>query len=325
MKKARTLPFGLAGLLGMAFLAVPGARAQEKPAVLPHPSGGEEEVAKPWKGDLRPGHRYALKLKDDRTVKGMLVRGEGGNWFVRTAPGRRPRAIAKNDIDRADVLVPPITQVKNVEDLPPAYEIHRVEIEAGPERTVRYVGPDLSPEERARLRELEAAENEVARVQGVADLRVQVLNAARDLEASRAQAMKQFFNYSMHTSLGFFPATVITFPQPNYAGWSYGGLGYYGGIGYPYYMGALPAYGTGVATVGGFRWRAGWETLPAVSPAAAGSEPGALLAALAPSLLKDASPKSLAEAENALARARRLAVFEDGRIIAVRLDEPEKR
>jgi hypothetical protein len=325
MMTVRALRTAAAGLLGLAVLAVPAARAQpagggegDKGKIVPGVPGGEE---------FKPGKTLTLTRRNGPAVSGRVVWDDGKTVYLRTRPGSPPVAVPHGDIEKREPTPAAAGQTRWA-NLDPAWakqseEIHEVEVIEGSRRTVRYVtAPWLSPTEKQRLAELEAAENQAAMAEGAADLRAQILNEQRDLETRRAQALAQFYNYSTLTSLGFFPATVITYPQPSYAAWGYGGLGYDGGVGFPYYLGGLAGYRSGILAAGLNRWRAGWETLPAVSPADAGPEAGTLMKALTPELVKEMGPEARAAAQKTLAEARRHVVYQDGRIVAVRLGEP---
>jgi hypothetical protein len=310
MKTARGLLLGMAGVLAGVGWAASAAHAQDTPA-----KGGDDKskISSGVLGagdarQLRHGMHIQVTPKGGKTISGTLVRAEGDNLYIRTRPGAAPVKVKVSD--RSDVI--PAGNEKEVQP-----EIHEVEIIEGDSKRTTYVGPNLSPGERARLQEIESAEAAVARAQGMASLRQEFLRDERDIEARRAEAQRLFYNYSALTSLGFYPATVITFPEYQYRQ----------PVSSPYFLGPLgaaPYYPLGgisaVAWGGGYRTVPGFDTLPAVSPAAAAGPPDVVKTAMVEAAAKDAGPEALAEARAHLAQLRSHAVYEDGHIVAVKMD-----
>jgi hypothetical protein len=288
-----------AWVLALAAMTGSGASAQISSGALGDSDGG----------GLKHGRKVSFALKDGKKVNGTVVRSDKDAVYIRTAPGQVPRRLA-----RADLPDQKISPAGPGEMGKP--EIHRVEVLEGSRRTVTYIAPALSPGERDRLAELEAAENEVARHEDLAGLQQQVVNGERDLESNRQQAFSNFYKYSALSSLGFFPSTVITYPEFPLWGW----------VGAPYFYGPWSSPSLANGGYGGFgppvfATVPGLTTTPAVSPAQAGSEGSPLKAAVLQQVLKQASPEAVARAKANLARARSNAVFEGGRMVAVRLDE----
>jgi hypothetical protein len=310
MKTARGLLLGLAGVLAGVGWAASAAHAQDTPA-----RGGDDK-AKISSGalgagdgrQLRHGTHIQVTPKGGKTVSGTLVRAEGDSLYIRTRPGAAPVKVKVSD--RSDVV--PAGNEKEVQP-----EIHEVEIIEGDRKRTSYVAPNLSPGEMARLHEIEAAEDAVARAQGMASLRQDFLRDQRDISARQADAQLQFYNYSALSSLGFYPATVITYPAYQYRQ----------PVSSPYFLGPLgaaPFFPLGgisaVAWGGGLRSVPGFDTIPAVSPAAAAGPPDPVKTALLEAAVRDTGPEALAEARAHLAQARSRAVFEDGHIVAVKMD-----
>jgi small nuclear ribonucleoprotein (snRNP)-like protein len=298
-----------AALLGLVGLLSPAAPAQVKPAVLNDLEEG---------GVLRHGRRLNLTLKNGKKIRGTLVRATRDSLFVRTAPGQVPVQVGRADVTNLEAAhIRPAGQGK-AETEP---EIHRIEIIEGGRTTVRYVAPALSPSEMTHLKEIERAENEVARLEALNALGQQVIVGEEAVEASRQRALKNFYDYSSFTSLGFMPATVVN--SPEFGAYNAYGVAYayapltagavysvYGPYGAPY------AYG-----YTGLPWVPGMAASLATPPSLAGKDESILKAALLPRILKEASPEALATARADLERAKAGAVFENGRIVAVSLEE----
>jgi hypothetical protein len=121
--------------------------------------------------------------------------------------------------------------------------------------------------------------------------------------------------------MGFFPATVVTYPQ---YGVSLAGSPYYAGA--PYYYGPLTsaAYaGAGIPAGygwGDIRFGAGFVTAPATPPALGSTPESTVLATATAETARASGPEALAAARARLAAARRAAVYDEGRLVAVSLD-----
>jgi hypothetical protein len=301
----------MAGVLaGLAWAAA--ANAQPAPAK----GGGEGSKITPGvlgEGSgqgLRHGMQIQVTPKGGKTVSGTLVRADKDYLYIRTRPGAVPMRVRV--ADRSE-----IRPAANQGEAQP--EIQEVEIIEGDRKRITYVAPNLSPGEMARLRDIETAEEGVARAESLAAFRQEFIHNARDVVAKRAEAERQFYNYSALSSLGFFPATNITYPNflARLSVSSPFWLGPIGGA--PYYpVGPLSAIGAAAYTA-----VPGLETTPAVSPAAAQGTPDVLAAALAPAVAKESGPQALTAARHQLALARSHAVMEDGHIVAVSLDQAE--
>jgi hypothetical protein len=168
--------------------------------------------------DFRHGKLMKVTMNDNSTVTGTLVRVDRTNdrLYVRTAPGAMPKAIALNDIKRVDKAV--IKQV-NFEGDASYPEIQQTVIYNGLRKSVSYVAPSLSPSETARLNELAAAENEVARLE-YATRQEDVLRDADfdlQLEQRRTQEILNHLLWRQFEVGGYF--TVPRF-DPLYGGYN---------------------------------------------------------------------------------------------------------
>jgi hypothetical protein len=122
------------------------------------------------RADFRHGAFLQVTLNDGAKIRGTLVRvdGKAGKLFVRSAPGTTPRAIEQKDIKSVEKGVragkegirPAGFQGEIVEP-----EIQRIVIYNGLQPRVRYSQQTLSPSERAWLRDMEEAENELGRLE----------------------------------------------------------------------------------------------------------------------------------------------------------------
>jgi hypothetical protein len=145
-------------------------------------------------------------------------------------------------------------------------KLHRVEIIEGDQTRVRFVplGPP-SAADQAKLRQQENADQEAA-------LRREEV----EVERSRNWALRNFYNYSALSSIGFFPATVITSTENGASMSSLYGYGFGSDYGYNYGFGPWGGrWGNS-----GFWWDGyyrhpyfvqGLTTIPPTSPALAGS------------------------------------------------------
>jgi hypothetical protein len=118
---------------------------------------------------------------------------------------------------------------------------HRMEIYNGPNRTVAYFGLDLSPGERAALRDLERTENDAAYADSLLALRRQYVNSELLLEPRRQTVQQVLYGRSIQRSLGAFAAG---------AAYGAGALGSF----YPYYPYAYGygSFGSGLGLSPGF-------------------------------------------------------------------------
>jgi hypothetical protein len=287
----------IAWVLTLAALSGSAAYAQISPGVLGDSDGGV----------LKHGRKVAFAMKDGKKIEGTLVRWDKDAVYVRTAPGRTPLRVSRADIPDLKGGIRPAGPGEKDQG-----EIHRVEVIEGSRVTVQYVAPGLSPGERGQLAELEAAENETARLEDLANLGKQLVAGERAVEENRQRAMSNFYQYSALSSYGFFPATIITYPEFPLSGW---------GVGAPYYYWPWSSPSLADGGYGGFLPPVaptvpGLVTTPAVSPAQAGEA-----SALLPELIKQATPEALARAKTNLARARSRAVMDGDRIVAVSMEE----
>jgi hypothetical protein len=173
-------------LVGLA-LAPQAARAQIKLPIYEEDTATLKKVVfeeASARGDFQHGRmlRVTLNGADEKTIKGTLVRidKQKGRIYLRTEPGAAPRAFAEKDIKRIDKGV--IREVGYKQDVTQA-EIQPLEIINGNKRTVAYVAPTLSPGERDQLFRLEAAQNELARLEALSERELRVLDTDIAIQA----------------------------------------------------------------------------------------------------------------------------------------------
>jgi len=248
--------------------------------------------------DFKHGNRLVITKKDDTQIVGTLVRVDrkGKRFFLRTEPGEPPVAVQNDEVKKAEkIMVRGAAGGSAAEQSDNRPEIHRMVIFQGTDIRVHYFATTLSPVERTNLAQIEAAENELARLQDLASLNAQYVRDERALQTRRRHAQEAYFQaqealYSLAVNPWFLylPYTVGYWACSG----SYFPLGSYYGI-------------------------------PPISPPEMANE-GVLKAALATTLVRSASPEVLAKARENLALAQRNAVYEDGRIVAV-LYSPRER
>jgi hypothetical protein len=115
--------------------------------------------------------------------------------------------------------------------------VGQIEIYEGPRRTVQYVAPNLSPGERASLRDLARAENEAAFVDDLQALKRRYVDSELALEPYRRSIQQQLYGYSTSSTYSGYVASGYGRGFGDYAygvpygggyGYGYGG-GYFGG------------------------------------------------------------------------------------------------
>jgi hypothetical protein len=304
----------------LAGWAVPAARAQVKPAV--GDDKGKVIPAVPRdEAEFQRGTNWTLTLKKaeagkSAVVSGRVVYDDGKDVYLRPAPGRAPVRVshAMIDFDRSApirAVTPKSPWVKSSPEWAKrSYEIHKVEIDEGSRRVVRYItAPYLSQSEKNRLAELEAAENEVSRIEAANSFSTQLIVQQRDVEQARARAQELYYNYAGLTALGFFPDAFVNTPTYNYL-----------------YDEISPLYwGRGPAGLPGFGRRpfayASWAvTLPAAPPVWGAVPETTLATSLTQAAVKEVSPTALAAAEKRLTAARANAMYDGDTIVAVKAD-----
>ncbi|MBI3409077.1 MAG: hypothetical protein HY040_12075 [Planctomycetes bacterium] len=116
--------------------------------------------------DFRHGALLRVTLNDDSKVEGTLVRVDrkATRIYLRTEPGAAPRAIAQKEIKKVEKATRDSIRPAGMREDAVTPEIHQIAVFSGASRSVRYFGPNLSPEELRSLQELEDAENEFARL-----------------------------------------------------------------------------------------------------------------------------------------------------------------
>jgi hypothetical protein len=116
---------------------------------------------------------------------------------------------------------------------PPPPGVHKMVIEIGPNRTVRYISVGLSPGEVGALRDLERAENEANYAEDLQDLRRQYVTDELALAPHRRAVQQRLYGVS---SVQTGTYDFLTGPA-GYGGYSYPYYGYGYGYGAPYFGG----------------------------------------------------------------------------------------
>jgi hypothetical protein len=179
---------------------------------------------------LKHGMRLVINLTDKTSVRGTLVWADNSADYllIRTTPGAAPKKILGKNI--AD-----ITRIRLTSDsgsvIPDDPEIHQVTVINGSQKSVRYFAPALSPRERAKLAEMENAEDETARVENMLRMTIQALK--EEVRAAREQTIAQERqNALLRTQLywlsggpyygGYYPAPYGGFYPYSYFGYNAG-------------------------------------------------------------------------------------------------------
>lgn len=206
------------GLLGIALaLGLTLSKAQALPPVGKVVKVKETPAATGEK--LSHGMRLVLTMNDKTSVSGTVVWAddEADYLLLRVKPGTPPRKILGKNI--ADVVRIRLTSDSgNV--LPDDPEIHTVTMENGA-RTVKYFAPTLSPGEKARLADLEMAENETAQTEYMMSLALQTMReetqTARERSISRAKR-NEWMNVDLYwyASGPYYYARFLNYGYPGY-------------------------------------------------------------------------------------------------------------
>jgi len=298
-------------LVGGAMLLTAGAlAAQERPAVASGEQKTNQKQADPGvrpafgEGGARPGEYVAVTRKDGQKMTGTLVWIDEKNnrLYLRPQPGQAPVAIARDDVNTVAVQPREDGGIRTASTgYTTGYEIHTIEIFNGPNRSLHFFDRTLSPEERARLAEMEKSADDVARKSEIVD--------------SLSEELKNQAQY------GNQPTVVSTYNAGayNYMPFAFYPVNYYFPYAtvYPFYNNYFP-YAYTFPYVGG--GAAGQNSTVVVqNPSGSSSSPGELLKALT------TAQEQLAQARSNYTAARNLAIFDgQGRVVAVRLDEQPK-
>ena len=168
--------------------------------------------------DYRHGNRLRVTLNGGTQINGILVRTSPNKQqiYVRTQPGSPPRAIALSDIKRVEKGV--IKEVGFAGDVT-VPEIQELVIYNGAKRTVTYRASTLSSSELSQLGDLEAAENEMARLEFLTGLEERVLK--NDIANQREQRKtRELVNQLLVQRLNYDPYEYGVLRAPaNAASW----------------------------------------------------------------------------------------------------------
>jgi hypothetical protein len=295
-------------LVGGVMLLTAGAlAAQERPAVAQ--DGGQktnQKQADPGvrpafgEGGARPGEYVAVTRKDGQKMIGTLVWIDEKNnrLYLRPQPGQTPIAIARDDVNTVAVQ-PRDNGIRTASTAyTTGYEIHSLEIFNGPNRSFHYFDRTLSPDERARLAEIEKAADDVVRKRDIVD------NLNEELRNQAQYGNQSTVVSTSGNGYGYGLMPFAFMPINYYTPYAYA---------FPYYSQYFP-YAYGFAAYGG---GAGPQNTTVVvqSPSGSSASPGELLKAL------HTAEEQLAQARSNYTAARNLAIFDgQGRVIAVRLD-----
>jgi hypothetical protein len=209
-----------------------------------------------------------------------------------------------------------ITVAKNAIPKPPAAKktteepkarsgVYRIELYAGPSRTVRYMfSGDVPSHEREVALDMQRAENEMMYVQDMERLKQAYVNGERIAEAHRQDVQRQLYGTSITTGRDLSRSGGGRYLS-GYGG-LYGGYGLYGGgLGF---LGGYGMYGMGYSPygIGGYGTRAGgynsysgesWQTVNRSLQNGVGDE-GKLKDAMAQAVAKQSTPEYATEAQH---------------------------
>lgn len=291
----RFLPFAavLAGVLanGAALTAQTATSGSIRPVVFEKANADR---------DLQHGRLVRISMNgSEQPIEATVVRSDAKNVYVRTEPGAPPRALARKDIKSVEKgmqgvvtkdgirLAATATEVRND-------EIQPIEIVNGTRRSVTYLAPTLSPGERSALISLQTAENEVARLEALAVRDTAVLDNTLAIQSAQRR-IQELLWLQLARQPSFIPYDYdITVYGPVW-GWGMGNRTF-GWGGYP---AALPSVTVPPAVV----------TPPVITPTTVDT-PKALVA-----------PEALTKARQDLAMAQGRAIFEQGHLVAIVVDD----
>src|SRR5258708_5025957 len=112
---------------------------------------------------------------------------------IATAPAPRPVPDGPTYPVQSQVTLPP-------DAARPPGGVGPIEIYNGPNRTVHYVAPTLSPSERSALRDLARAENESAYADDLLALKREYVGSERALEPYRRSIQQQLYGFSTEST-----------------------------------------------------------------------------------------------------------------------------
>jgi len=203
-------------------------------------AAGQERFAS---GDttMTHGDSVTLTRKGGEKVSGVFVWSDAkaGRVYIRPKAGQAPVAVATNEIEKVDRVIPAAAKadkggiapaVETNDARGPVYEIHTMTVHSGPLAVTYYFDDSLSESERNELRALEKAASELAR----REMRVETLR--QELDAATQPP----------APLVLVPYNELLYGEPyydySYAGYApYGGYGSYAG--YAPYAPYLPLFG----------------------------------------------------------------------------------
>jgi len=261
--------------------------------------------------DFKHGTLLRVTLKDNRVVRGTLVRADKktDRLYIRTEPGMLPTAVSINDIkadgDQAKVEKGLVEVAKKPEPgstiKPVGFtrervvqpEIFTTTVEQGPFRSSYYTSTVLSPQEKSALTELSQAEREVAR------LEVQGMIRAQETANENAMMTERLRTQEL-LNLGLAQQLYYSFPP-----W----YGYGNGYGYGPFGGWMYGRGFGLS-------------VPDFTTGAAVAASGPV--ATPPRPAQDPLAEALTKARERLSSAQARAIYEDGQVIAVAYEPKEK-
>jgi hypothetical protein len=279
----------IAFLVGLA--VAPGwARAQIKLPVFEDDAGASKNIVfeeANQVGDFQHGKLLRVTGTDGKTVQGILVRvdRQKHRLFLRTTPGAVPVAIAEKDVKKVEKGV--IKDGNNKQDYTRP-EIQATSIINGTKQNISFSAPTLSSGELAHLRRMETGDHELNRLEQLAAREAKVLEEDMAIQTEQRKTQELLnavlFNYNLQM---YDVGPVPPFPL------TYAAVPWLSGNGQP--------------------WGGVISTLPSALRQGPTVFPGLPV-----------SHEALAKARDQALQVQNRGVYEDGRLVAVILEEQEK-
>lgn len=180
----------------LTLIGLPGAlRAQEgkgKGEGIKLPVFKETTAETKTPGKHGDSVRITVKGSADPVV-GTMVRTDADTYFVRTKPGAKPVAIATKEVTKFEAS---FIEGRDNPNLPPKLvvvnepEITALVVVNGGRRTVTYSAPNLSPGELSLLQNIQSAEDDLYRLERMADRENQVMENVLAIQGEQRKSIE---------------------------------------------------------------------------------------------------------------------------------------
>jgi hypothetical protein len=152
------------------------------------------------KEDSRHGQPVEITTDDGKKVTGTVVRADATRVFVRTQTGAAPQVVAKKDIKNYQKLVEYKLSKDGLALLATESDVIQPEIQGvvivnGGRRTLTYSAPNLSPGELSLLQNIQSAEDDLYRLERMADRENQVMENVLAIQDEQRKSIELVNRY----------------------------------------------------------------------------------------------------------------------------------